>query len=186
MDNCVDARSASEKTEHDEINNPAAFNPYYANSERIARAVGRSESHLGIGRSAEDMCGDDEDIPLARRRFLASRHRPAPLDTEGGGGSRSRGGRRTPLSTPSSGRMGSGDKMFTNINTGKSVVEMNARPVDIIPLEDLEPVANPAGELRGAFTSIQSSDWAKQLEGLNCLRAISIHHPEVRCLECRC
>mmetsp|Transcript_2156 Transcript_2156/g.4433 ORF Transcript_2156/g.4433 Transcript_2156/m.4433 type:complete len:1381 (-) Transcript_2156:85-4227(-) len=169
-------RRAETATETDEEENSVDPPPnvYYTNSERAGRGVGRSESHLGIAHGDDE--GGDEDLPPARRRFLASRNRPAPLETDVAS-LRSRASRRTPISTPSSTR--SGDKLFSNAGPGKSVVEMNARPVDIIPLDDLEPVSNPAMELRQCFQQIQSNDWAMQLEGMNMLRAVSIHHADV-------
>ncbi|EKX33088.1 hypothetical protein GUITHDRAFT_120748 [Guillardia theta CCMP2712] len=111
-----------------------------------------------------------------------------PLEEEqGGSGSSYRPSQSAPASTLSpaidligSKRSGGNGVVLPSVEGGggggKSVMEINARPLELIPTEELAPLDNPDGVMRTLLAKLGSSDWAVQMEALNLTRALSIYH----------
>jgi hypothetical protein len=62
---------------------------------------------------------------------------------------------------------------------GKSVVDLGARPIDIIDTADLQPLAAPGKELKKCLLELTSDQWAEQCAALDVVRRLAKHHPEL-------
>jgi hypothetical protein len=56
------------------------------------------------------------------------------------------------------------------------VIDINAKPIELIATEDLRPSDNPDGCMRSLLGKLGSSDWAEQMDALNNVRVLAIYH----------
>jgi len=61
----------------------------------------------------------------------------------------------------------------------RSVIDINAKPIELLATEDLAPSDNPDGCMKSLIFKLGSADWAVQMEALNNVRVLSIYHSSI-------
>jgi len=85
----------------------------------------------------------------------------------------------TPVDGPHSGHSASSAQPMQWGKNRKSIVAMNAKPVDYTHTDELAPLAHPETEMRTAVERLQSGDWSAQMAALTVLRSMCLFHSEI-------
>ena len=126
--------------------------------------------------------------------FASSDLRPTDTPVETGGGGRDKvSGYRPSQSAPSSHTTDKDERLREERErrayemelaepppgAHRSVIDINAKPIELLATEDLKPSDSPDGCMKSLISKLGSTDWAIQMEALNNLRALAIYHASI-------